>query len=189
MKLEICSIKASTMLDTRKNLKPRLWYLILMFSLFLSSYFTLFIRVPTFPDWQNSLTFPVSSKFPDWKMSSHFSRFSSSSGNPVYSLKPNWRLFVCFVIKHLFRAPFPYNLTLDTLGNFPISFSQDNNLKEVKICEYFVAVLPSVTDDFDTTFPTTIDHFCWRFAWLLEEGISGDSQRCLQASVISIHIH
>ena len=29
-----------------------------------------------------SLTFPVCSKFPDWKMPSHFSRFPSPSGNP-----------------------------------------------------------------------------------------------------------
>ena len=52
-----------------------------------------------------------------------------------------------------------------------------------------MAVLPCVTDDFDTIIPTTIDQFCWRFAWLRQEGISGGSQRCLQALVISIHIH
>ena len=28
------------------------------------------------------LTFPVSSKFPEWKVHSHFSRFSSPNGNP-----------------------------------------------------------------------------------------------------------
>ena len=33
-----------------------------------------------------SVTFPVWSKFPDWKMPSHFSRFSSLSLNPVIAI-------------------------------------------------------------------------------------------------------
>ena len=45
----------------------------------------------------------------------------------------------------------------------------------------FMAVLPYVTDDFDSIYPTTADHFCWRFAWLLREGTCGDTQRWLQA--------
>ena len=74
------------------------------------------------------------------------------------------------------------NSILDIPWNFPISFSSDNYLKEVeKVSEYFMAVLPYVTDDFDSIYPTTADHFCWRFAWLLREGTCGDTQRWLQA--------
>ena len=74
------------------------------------------------------------------------------------------------------------NSILDTPWNFPICFSSDNYLKEVeKVSEYFMAVLPYVTDDFDFIYPTTADHFCWRFVWLLHEGTCGDTQRWLQA--------
>ena len=77
--------------------------------------------------------------------------------------------------------PYP-NSILDTPWNFPISFSSDNYLMQLeKVYEYFMEVLPHVTDDFDSIYPTTADHFCWRFAWLLREGTSGDNQRRLQA--------
>ena len=77
--------------------------------------------------------------------------------------------------------PYP-NSILDMPWNFPIGFISDNYLKEVeKVSEYFMAVLPYVTDDFDSIYPTTADHFCWKFAWLLCESTCGDTQRWLQA--------